>query len=384
MPLLIQSTMLHNQPLAVRPSRRAFTKKALGIGLGAFLPWNTTRALGANLPRLPDDEKLGIALVGLGNYATNQLAPALEHTNLCRLAGIVTGTPSKAADWVQRHPDLEGHVYDYSTYERIADDDAIDIVYVVLPNSMHAEYTIRAAQAGKHVICEKPMAVSVAEAQSMIDACDEAGRKLAIGYRCQFEPHNMEAIRLGQEQVYGPVKLMETEFGFRIGDPTQWRLKHALAGGGALMDVGIYAIQAARYVTGEEPTRVWAQEFKTDPVKFAEVDETITWQLTFPGGCVANSSTSYIASTQRLYAAAERGWFELNPAYSYGNIYGRTSEGPMDFPQIVQQAAHMDAFADCVMNDKTSTVDGHEGLRDMKIIEAIYQSIETGAPVDLS
>ncbi len=228
------------------------------------------------------------------------------------------------------------------------------------------------------------MATSVAEAQSMIDACDTAGVKLSVGYRCQFEPHNMEAMRLGQEQVFGPVKMMETEFGFRIGNPNQWRLKHALAGGGALMDVGVYAIQAARYVTGQEPVRVWAQEFKTDPVKFAEVDETITWQLTFPDGAMANSTTSYIASTQRLYAAAESGWFEVNPAYSYSGIKGRTSRNAMEFPQINQQAAQMDAFADCVMNDRQSTVDGHEGVRDLKVVEAIYKSIETGGPVSLA
>ena len=377
--------MPHSKDIVTRQSRRSFMRSAgLGLGLSAMLPWQSALSLANTRPRLRDDEKLGIALVGLGSYATNQIAPALEHTNLCKLAGIVTGTPSKARDWQQRHPHLEGHVYDYSTFDRIANDDAIDIVYVILPNSMHAEYTIRAAQAGKHVICEKPMAISVAEGQSMVEACEAAHRKLAIGYRCQFEPHNMEAIRLGQEQVFGPVVMMETEFGFRIGDPNQWRLKHALAGGGALMDVGIYAIQAARYVTGEEPVRVTAQEFKTDPVKFAEVDETITWQLTFPSGCVVNSTTSYTASTQRLYAAAREGWFELRPAYSYSGIKGVTSKGLMDFPQIVQQAAHMDDFADCVMNDRISTVDGHEGIRDLRVIEAIYRSIETDRPVSLA
>lgn len=387
-PFLKQPGIPHAMPsptgFSTPQTRRTFVRTAaLGLGLGSFLPWKRGRRPAQAFPALPDDEKLGVALVGLGNYASNQLRPALEQTTLCKLAGIVTGTPAKAADWQERYPHLEGHVYDYTTFERLAEDDAIDIVYVVLPNAMHAEYAIRAAQAGKHVISEKPMEVSVAKAQSMIDACEAAGRKLSIGYRLHFEPHNMEAMRLGQEQVFGPVVVMETEFGFRIGDPTQWRLKKALAGGGAMMDVGIYAIQAARYVTGEEPIQVTAQEFKTDPVKFAEVDETITWQLTFPGGCVANSTTSYAANTQRLYAAAQRGWFELGPAYVYDGIRGRTSQGPMDFPQVTQQAAQMDDFADCIINDRTSEVDGYEGLRDLRIIEAIYRSIETGGPVSL-
>ncbi|MDX1740152.1 MAG: Gfo/Idh/MocA family oxidoreductase, partial [Rhodothermales bacterium] len=279
-------------------SRRRFNRMAAAaMGLGPVMCRGGQNAGSpASGVVLPDDERLGIALVGLGSYSTRQLAPALEETGRCRLAGIVTGTPSKAVSWQERYPQLEGHVYDYESFDRIADDSTIDIVYVVLPNSMHAEYTIRAAEAGKHVICEKPMAVSAAEAQRMIDACDKAGRKLYIGYRLHFEPHNLEAMRIGREQVFGRVKYMQTAFGFRIGDPRQWRLRKSLAGGGALMDVGIYALQAARYVTGEEPVRVTAQEYKTDPEKFAEVDETITWQMTFPSGCAANCATTYAAS----------------------------------------------------------------------------------------
>ena len=227
------------------------------------------------------------------------------------------------------------------------------------------------------------MAVSVAECRAMIDACEAASKKLSIGYRLHFDPHNMEVMRLGQEQVYGPVKYVQTSFGFRIGDPNQWRLDKELAGGGALVDVGIYAIQASRYATGEEPLSVTAQEVKTDPVKFAEVDETVTWQLEFPSGCIATSATSYNASMQRLYGAATDGWFELRPAYVYGGIRGRTSEGPMNLPNINQQAAQMDAFADCILNDRTSRVDGYEGLRDMQVIEAIYESIRAGASVEI-
>jgi len=365
-------------------TRRGFTKSAaLALGLGAVLPWKQNPMATPTYPSLPQDEKLGIALVGMGNYATNQLAPALKETQLCKLAGIVTGTPAKATMWQERQPDLEGHIYNYDTFDRIAEDEAIDIVYVVLPNSMHAEYTIRAAKAGKHVICEKPMAVSVAECQAMIDACEAANRKLYIGYRLHYEPHNVEAMRLGQENVFGDMKYIHNAFGFRIGDPTQWRLKKALAGGGALMDVGIYALQAARYVTGEEPVEVTAQEYKTDPVKFAEVDETLTWQLTFPSGCVANCSTSYAARAERLYAAAENGWLELRPAYGYGGIQGQTSEGPMDFPHVNQQAHHMDAIAESIINGHDLLIDGYEGMRDMRVIEAIYESIETGAPVSL-
>jgi len=369
------------------PSRRSFLHRlSLGLGTAAFAAPGLS-ALAATCRHqgmTNDEEKLGYALVGLGNYATHQLAPALQETRLCRLAGIVTGTPAKADAWSEQYDIPRRNIYDYATFDAIADNPDIDVVYVVLPNAMHAEYTIRAAQAGKHVICEKPMAVSVEECEAMIAACEAANRKLSIGYRLHFEPHNQEAMRLGQEQVFGAVKVMQTTFGFRIGNPNQWRLDKALAGGGPLMDVGIYAIQAARYVTGEEPVAVTAQTFTTDPVTFDEVEETLFWQLEFPSGAVANSSTSYAASLQRLYAAAEDGWFELRPAYVYGGIAGRTHQGAMDFPEVNQQAVQMDAFADCILNDRASRVPGEEGLRDMKVIEAIYRAAETGERVPIA
>ncbi len=368
-------------PIAVS-SRRDFLKTA-SLGLGATLATPVVSRAASWQPAPEADDKLGVALVGLGNYATNQLAPALAHTRHCRLAGIVTGTPAKADAWAEKYAIPRTHIYNYQTFDRLAENEDIDIVYVVLPNAMHAEYTIRAAQAGKHVICEKPMAVTSQECEAMIAACDEAGVKLGIGYRLHFEPHNREAMRLGQEQVFGAVKVIEASFGFRLRNPNQWRLDKALSGGGALVDVGIYAIQAARYVTGEEPLSVTAQAIKTDPVMYKEVDETIFWQLEFPSGAVSNSTTSYAAYVERLYATCEQGWFELGPAYSYSGIQGRTSKGTMDFPQVVQQAAHMDDFADCIRTDRVFSASGQEGLRDVKIIEAIYEAVETGGKVSL-
>jgi predicted dehydrogenase len=357
-------------------NRREFIRKA-SIGMAAV-------SVGGAASRAASSERrLGVALVGLGSYATGQLAPALQHTQRCRLTGIVTGSPEKIPEWRERYGIPDGNVYNYENYDELSDNPDIDIVYVVLPNSMHAEYTIRAAQAGKHVICEKPMAVSVRECREMIDACKRAGVKLSIGYRLHFEPRHQEMMRLGQERVYGPVKFMEASFGFRIGDPNQWRLRKDLAGGGAMMDIGIYAIQGARYATGEEPVSVYAQEFRTDPEKFAEVDETILWQFEFPGGTAVSSTTSYSAYLNRLYAAAPEGWFEVEPAYSYGGLIGRTSEGPMEFPEVNQQALHMDDFAECILENRESRVSGEEGLRDMEIIEGIYRSIETGRKVVL-
>ena len=177
--------------------------------------------------------------------------------------------------------------------EQMADNPDIDVVYVVTPNALHAEHTIKAAKAGKHVLCEKPMEVSSEKCQQMIDACKKAGKQLAIGYRLHFEPNNLECVRLAREKVFGDLKLIQADFGFRIGDPTQWRLNRALAGGGPLMDVGVYALQATRYITGEEPTMVTAVETTNDHVKFKDVEESIAWQLKFPSGIIATSSSTY-------------------------------------------------------------------------------------------
>ena len=328
--------------------------------------------------------KLGIALVGLGNYAGGQLAPALQQTEHCYLAGIVTGTPSKIDTWKSRYSIADKNVYNYQTFDAIKDNKDIDIVYVVLPNALHAEYVIRAAQAGKHVICEKPMALSVAECDAMIAACKKAGKHLSIGYRLHFEPYNLEMARLGTEKVYGNIKKLGAGFGFPIGDPTQWRLKKALAGGGPLEDVGIYAVQGICYTSGMEPLAVRAQEGpKTDQQKFREVEQSLTWQFEMPGGLIAEGKASYAEGLNFLRAEADKGVFELTAAYNYSGQRGRTPEGEMNFPHINQQARQMDAFALSVKNNKPTIVPGEMGRRDVKYINAIYEAMQSGKRITI-
>ncbi len=356
-------------------SRREFIKY---VGAGSALAAIPSLSAATRLLKLRDGRKLRIALVGLGNYATHELAPALQETKYCTLGGIVTGTPEKAERWKHEYGIEDKNIYNYENFDSIAKNDSIDVVYVVLPNSMHHEFTLRAAAAGKHVFCEKPMSVSVKEAQEMIDACKKAGVRLFIGYRLHSEPYNQDAMKFRTTGV-GAIKTVESEFAFRIGDPTQWRLRKALAGGGALMDLGIYAIQAARYSTGEEPVTVTATEEKTDPVKFKEVEETIRWEMQFPSGATSKSFASYNKYGNRLRIDAEKGWLELNPAFSYNGIEGRTNLGKLHFPDINQQAAQMDDFARCIYEKSESNADGEEGLKDMKVIEAIYRSVASGS-----
>jgi predicted dehydrogenase len=325
---------------------------------------------------------INFAVAGLGSLSTNQIAPALMQTRNARLAGIITGTPAKAEQWQARYGIPDGNVYDYDSMVQLRDNPDIDAVYVVTPNGLHPEHTIKAARAGKHVLCEKPMANTAADCEAMIAACRDAGVKLAIGYRCRFEPHHRECMRLAREREFGALKLIEAGFGFRIGNPNQWRLDGALAGGGALMDVGIYALQACRYLTGEEPTLVTAVETKTDPVKFAEVDESITWQMRFPSGVIGNCTTTYNANgINKFRAYAERGWFGMAPAFDYSGLRAETSRGPFAFDAIDQFAAEIDNFAQCILADRESTVAGEEGLRDLRLIEAIYESIRSGRAV---
>lgn len=325
-------------------------------------------------------KKLGIALVGLGGYSTYQLAPALQQTQNCYLAGIVTGTPSKEEKWAAQYGIPKQNIYNYETFDSIAGNKDIDIVYVVLPIALHKEFTIRAAQAGKHVICEKPMALNVQECRDMIEACKKAVRLLSIGYRLHFEPHNLEMMRLGQQKIFGAVQTIDCANGYTWGsDTTSWRLKKELAGGGGLMDMGVYAIQGARYVTGEEPITVIAREEKTRPEIFKEVDETIYFELEFPGGTVAKGISSYNKNLNHLKAKAENGWFNLSRAYRYNGMEGATSKGAMTFdPNVNQQALQMDDFAQCILQNKPTRVPGEEGLNDMRVVEAIYRSIASG------
>lgn len=362
-------------------SRRHFMQGAAAATFAA--PFISTAATRDKAAR--PGKKLGVALCGLGKLSTDQIAPALQKTQHCTLAGIVTGSTGKVDEWRKKYDLPARSVYTYDTMHRMADNDDIDIVYVVTPNALHLEHTIAAAKAGKHVFCEKPLEISVQRCQQMIDACKAAGRMLGTAYRCRFEPHHLECIRIAREQELGAVRVIEAGFGIDVGRPDQWRLKHSLSGGGALMDVGVYALQATRYLTGEEPVLISATETKTDPVKFKEVDETVTWTAQFPGGAIAYCTASFkVGGIKNFRATADRGWFELDPAYYYGGIKGVRSDGkPLSFPAIDMFAAELDDFARCVIEQRPTIVPGEEGLQDVKIMSAIYESIRTGRAVKI-
>jgi len=381
--------MNNNKP--EKPSRRKFLYNLSLAGISLPLISSGSNCRNSDKPKpkrmtVKDKKagKLGIALVGLGSYSGGQLAPALQQTEHCYLAGIVTGTPAKIPVWKEKYGLADKNIYNYDNYDEIKDNPDIDIIYIVLPNSLHAEYAIRAAKAGKHVICEKPMAISVAECDKMIAASKEAGKMLSIGYRLHYDPYNLEMARLGKEKVYGEIKKMNAEFSF-IAQKGIWRLDKKLAGGGPLMDLGIYCLQGVMYTTGMEPVAVTAQSpLVTDTEKFLGVEETLSFQMEMPNGLIAECRTSYSENANFLRAEAERGWFELKPAYSYSGLKGITSNGKiMEYPNLSQQAKQMDAFCLSVKNNQPSVVPGEMGRRDLKIIEAIYEAMRTGRRVEI-
>jgi predicted dehydrogenase len=362
--------------------RRQFLGSIIATGGGLAMASSFPSILNAATAQ-KDKGKLGIALVGLGNYSAGQLAPALLRTEHCYLAGIVTGTPEKEQDWAKKYNIPLGNIYNYKNFDSIANNKDIDIVYVVLPNSMHAEYTIRAAQAGKHVICEKPMANNEEDCKKMISACKQAGKKLSIGYRVYFDPFHNKMMKLGQRQMYGKLTHLSSGFAFYIKNPNVWRMNKELAGGGPLVDLGIYSIEGSIYTSGELPVSITAKNITKNKDFFKQVEGSLEWEMLFPSGYSSKCYTSYEDDANYLKAEAEKGTFELSPAFSYDGIQGKTPEGSMNLIAVNQQALQMDDFALCVKQDRATKVPGELGMRDVYIIRKIYEAAETGKPVTL-
>ncbi|MDQ6812685.1 MAG: Gfo/Idh/MocA family oxidoreductase [Bacteroidota bacterium] len=329
---------------------------------------------------------LRVAILGLGSYGT-RVADAMQSCKKAKLVGAISGTPSKLKDWQSKYNIPEKNCYNYESFDQVKNNRDIDAVYVITPNSTHKDFVIRAAKAGKQVICEKPMSVNAKDGQEMVDACKKANVKLLVGYRMHFEPNTLEIIRMRKAGEFGKVLFFQGLSGFIIGDPTQWRLNKQLAGGGSMMDIGIYSINGARYMIGEDPIWVTAQETKTDFVKFKEgVDETILFQMGFPGGALASCLSTYsLNNLDRFFLDGVQGFAELNPSTGYGPIKGRTNKGELNFPHVTHQTVQMDEMSDIILNGKQPIVpvDGLEAMKDLKIIDAIYLAVKTGKKVDL-
>lgn len=318
--------------------------------------------------------KLGVALVGLGNYSTGQLGPALLETKYCELKGIVTGSPEKIPLWQKKYGIKDANVYNYRNMHTIANNDEIDVVYIVLPVSMHAEFSIKAANAGKHVWCEKPMAKTAAECREIIRACEKNKVKLSIGYRMQHETNTQTIMRWAVDKPFGKILHLEAAAGFHGRNIIPWKLKKEM-GGGAMYDMGVYPLNAARYATGMEPVSVCATHTTTRPEMFREVDETTIFDLEFPDGLIAKCRTSFGENINNLEITCEKGGYYLRPFQSYSGVKGQASDGTILPPfGKNQQAVQMDNDALAILNNEPVLVPGEDGLRDIVILEKIYES----------
>ena len=358
-------------------SRREFLHRlAIGtVALGAGIDCSYGQARERNNGR-----PLGIALLGLGRYAAGELGPALRQTKLCRLTGVITGTPAKGEKWMSEYGLNKKNIYDYSTMDRIIENREIDIVYVVTPPALHPDFAIRAAKAGKHVISEKPMAASVVDCNRMIAACKEAKVQLGIGYRLHYDPYHREMQRIAKAQEFGRFEKMDGKFAYVLGQ-REHRTDKKL-GGGPLMDLGIYVIHGACMAANADPVYVTAKEGpKLKPELFNEVEETISWELEFPKGEKSSGYTSFNGRGNNFRLDGTKGWIEFRSAFSYRGIGCETSRGPMNYSQVNQQALQMDDFADCVITGRKTGVPGELGRRDIRVIEAIYEAARTGKRV---
>lgn len=358
--------------------RRTFIKKT-GLLLGglAVLPQYSFR-------RFPQQKKLGVCLVGLGNYSENLLAPALQLTQYCELRGIVTGSPDKIPVWQEKHAIPDKNVYNYENMDDMANNPDIDVVYIVLPTGLHSEYAIKAANTGKHVWCEKPMAKTAEECQAIIDACTKNKVKLSIGYRMQHEPNTQKIIEWSKTKPFGAINKVKAEVGWQISNPPDtWRMDAEL-GGGLIYDVGVYCINALRYTTGIEPVSVTAQHKNTRPEIYKEVSETTIFDLDFPSGISTSGKTTAAENVNILRAECEKGWYELSPFQAYTGVRGKASDGRLLDTYIEnQQARQMDDDAFAILQNKPVMVPGEEGMKDIVIVEAINKSAKTGNSVKL-
>ena len=366
-------------------SRREFIEKLTISAVSLPILYGPT-SLFAACEQPYDGPILRVAIMGLGSYGT-RVAKAMVDCKRAKLIGVISGTPSKINNWQSEYNIPEKNCYNYENFDNIKDNPDIDAVYIITPNGLHCEQAIRVAKAGKHVICEKPMAINAKEGQEMVNACKAANVKLLVGYRMHFEPKTMEVVRMRKAGEFGQPKFFQGQSGFVIGNPNQWRLNKELSGGGAMMDIGIYSINGARYMLGEVPIWVTAQETKTDPVKFKEgIDETIQFQMGFPSGAVASCLSTYaMRHLDRFFMTGDDGWVEMKPSTGYGPIKGRTHNGELEQPHSTHQTLQMDGMAQIIFEGikPIVPVDGEEGVKDMKIIDAIYLAAKTGEKVML-
>ncbi|MGI4832814.1 MAG: Gfo/Idh/MocA family protein [Janthinobacterium lividum] len=388
---------------AVAPARAA------ALAEGGETPAPPTGPLDIKLPPLeaptdpkasplpnPDapDQRVGYAIVGLGHLALGEILPAFGQAKHAKPVALVSSDADKMAKAAKQYGIKPSACYSYENYDKLKDNPEVQVIYIVLPNAMHHEYVLRGAKAGKHILCEKPMATSVKECEEMVAACQKANVKLMIAYRIQYEPLNREAMKLVRAKQYGATKLIQMMNCQNQAHDQQWRHKKPLAGGGSLPDVGLYCLNTTRFLLGEEPDEVSAYIYSTPgDDRFREIEENVSFTLRFPSGVISQCMSGYGSFNAKSYAVhAETGTIKMDPAFPYKGLKQERVHAP-DGKQVIEQpsnpdkqqfALEMDHMAECVRQNKQPYTPGEEGLQDQRIMEAIYKSAREGKPVKLT
>lgn len=363
--------------------RREFVKTAsMGLG-GLFLP---TRGM-ANVQQLKEPAPVKIALLGLGNYAEKQLAPAIEQSRYAQLSGIVTGSPSKIPAWQRRYGVKDSNIYNYDTLDAVIENSEIECVYIVTPPGNHAEFAIRCAQAGKHVICEKPMAMSVDECSKMIYASRKAQKLLQIGYRLYWDPYHIKLISLMRDKAFGDIKSMSSAFAFRLQAARKnvkgWMFDDALSLGGALGEVGVYCAQSSFYLGQSQPTEVIARKWTDRKTLFESVPENWEWETRWSDGFVSKQFAGWGEQQHFIDIDTDAGAISLKPAYSYAGLNGFTPLGPLELTHIFQQKRQIDGQCLAIRGRRPNVTPGEMGRRDVQLLAAVMESADSGQPLRL-
>ena len=391
----LEHAVEHRTPMAQEAGRPPVDLGTIDQGRVSFPPNEAGTESAGGQPPNPDapGERVGVAVLGLGKLALEQVLPAFAECKHARLAGLISGTPAKLQAVARQYGVPADSCYSYADMARLRDNPAIKIVYVITPNALHRRDTIAAARAGKHVLCEKPMSVSAADARAMIAACRQAGVLLMIGYRMQYQPHARDLIRMARAGKLGQVTLMDMIDNQNQGDPTQWRQVKALAGGGSLPDVGLYCLNTSRAILGEEPVAVTAQIWSPQgDDRFREVEDNVAFTLRFPSGAISNCMSSYSNHRlTRLTLSGSEAWAEMSHAFDYRGQSLRVARLEDGKDQVAEReieaknqfALELDHMAECVRANRTPRTPGEEGLQDQIIMEAIYEAARTGRTVML-
>jgi predicted dehydrogenase len=330
-------------------------------------------------------KRVGYAVIGLGHISQRAILPGFRHARRSKLIALMSGDAQKAKRLAAQFG--ASRVYSYDGFDECLGNPQVEEVYIATPNSKHLEFALRAAQAGKHVLCEKPLAITVIECLQMIEACKKNGVKLMTAYRKYFEPSALALKTLIESGKMGRLKIIHTAYTYMLRPGDSWHLKTSLAGGGSLVDIGIYCINTARWMTGLEPIEATGYSWTADPARFSEVDDNMSFQLKFPGGLYLQGSSSFTATKASfLQAHGEKGWAALNPAFAYneerrffGKIEGKWFE--KKFKLIDEFRLEIDYFSQCLQEGREPEPDGMAGLRDVAVMEAIYESAKQHRPV---